>query len=67
MCANYLERSEKLINKGNTMAERMNADLIVLTILTAPTEDLRREQSNDTETVGDLQKIRCKARIGTPE
>ncbi|WAH36432.1 universal stress protein [Alicyclobacillus dauci] len=40
VCANYLERSEKLVRKGHVMAERMNADLVVLTILNAPRDDL---------------------------
>lgn len=40
VCVNYLERSEKLVEKGSRMADRMKADLIVLTILDGSKEDL---------------------------
>ncbi len=33
VCVNYLERSEKLVEKGSRMADRMKAELMVLTIL----------------------------------
>lgn len=40
VCVNYLERSEKLIQRGNRMAERMKADLLVLTIVEGPEAEL---------------------------
>lgn len=40
VCANYLERSDKLIEKGNRMAERMKAELMVLTIVDGREDDL---------------------------
>ena len=40
VCAGYLARLEKLLQTGKRVAERMKAELIVLTIVEAPAADL---------------------------
>lgn len=51
VCVNYIQRSEKLIEKGNRIAERMKADLKVLTILDEPVERLQPKEKERLETI----------------
>ncbi|MFD1674086.1 sensor histidine kinase KdpD [Alicyclobacillus fodiniaquatilis] len=44
VCANYLERSDKLVEKGSRMAERMKAELLVLTIIDGSQNDLPEKE-----------------------
>jgi len=53
VCANYLERSEKLVEKGSRMAERMKAELMVLTILDGSEQELPEREK------GHLAKLRA--------
>lgn len=45
VCANYLERCDKLVEKGSRMAERMKAELMVLTIIDGFENDLPERET----------------------
>lgn len=47
VCVNYLDRSTKLLEKAQRMADRLNADLLMLTIINTPQEVMDgREQEH---------------------
>lgn len=61
VCANYLERSDKLVQKGSRMAERMKAELMVLTIIDGPENDL---SERDQTRIASLKSISQKYDAG---
>lgn len=61
VCANYLERSDKLVQKGSRMAERMKAELMVLTIIDGPENDLSEK---DQTRIASLKSISQKYDAG---
>lgn len=63
VCVNYLERSEKLVEKGSHMAERMKAELMILTIIDAGEVELSERSKESLAKLRAISKIYCAKHI----